>query len=73
MTRPRISADGWALLAIAAAVVLANLLYLIGLFDPNPLGPASGLTGHVTPGLLRGANALDASNGVVSQSLGHRA
>jgi hypothetical protein len=69
----RISPDGWALVALAAAVVLANLPYLLGLFDPNPLGPRSGLVSAVTPGVLGGQATLDPNNGVISQALSHRA
>ena len=35
----RASPDARAVLAIAGAVVLANILYVSGVFDPNPLGP----------------------------------
>jgi hypothetical protein len=41
----RITPDGWAMIAIAGVVVLANLPYLVGVFDPNPLGPRASLAG----------------------------
>jgi hypothetical protein len=68
-----VSPDAWAMLAIAAAVVLANLPYLLGLFDPNPLGPRSGLVSGLVPGLARGQPMLDPNNGFISQALSHRA
>lgn len=58
---------------MAAAVVLANLPFLLDLFDPNPLGPGSRLATAVRPGLLHGLPTLDMNNGIISQALGHRA
>jgi Bacterial membrane protein YfhO len=69
----RRSPDRWALLTIAAAVVLANVPYLLGIFDPNPLGPRSALLASTTPGRLAGLPTIDPSNGFISQALGHRA
>ena len=65
--------DGWALLAVACAVLLANLPYLLGLFDQNPMAPASALMQSHVPGLLPGAETIDANSGSISQALGHRA
>jgi hypothetical protein len=67
-----ISPDGRVFIAIAAAVVLANLAYVVGLVEPNPLGPNSGLA-SVKPGVLAGVPTLDDNAGIVSQALGHRA
>jgi Bacterial membrane protein YfhO len=61
------------MLAIAGAVVLANLAYLLGVFDANPLGPRSGLLAEVTTGPARGQPTIDPNNGFISQALGHRA
>jgi hypothetical protein len=61
------------MLAIAAAVLVANGLYLLGLFDANPLWPRSGLVAAITPGPLRGQPTIDPSNGFISQALSHRA
>lgn len=71
----RLSPDVWALLAVVAAVVVAQLPFLLGFFDPNPLGPRSGLVSPATysPGLLRGYDTADPNDGFVSQALGHRA
>jgi hypothetical protein len=69
----RISPDTWAMIAIAAAVVVANLPYLVGLFDPNPLGPRSGLLSAISAGSIRGQPTLDPNNGFISQALSHRA
>jgi hypothetical protein len=71
----RLSPDQRAVLVVVAAVVLAHLPLLLGLFDPNPLGPRSGLVSAATysPGLLRGYDTADPNDGFVSQALGHRA
>jgi hypothetical protein len=69
----RLSPEAWAIIAIAAAVILANLPYLLDLFDPNPLGPRSQLLGSFVPGLASGQPTIDPSNGFYSQALGHRA
>ena len=76
-----------AVVAIVGIVLLANLLYLSGLFDPNPLGRLSGIGfysglfdpnpvgpwGGSNPGLLAGLSSIDPSNGQASQALGHLA
>jgi Bacterial membrane protein YfhO len=82
------SPDAVALLAIAGTVLLANFLYLSGLFDPNPLGRMSGIgifsglfdpnplatwRDVSTPGVLVGLPTIDPSNGQASQALGHLA
>ena len=61
------------MLAVAAAVLIANLPYLLGLFDPNPLGTRSALVTEVVPGVLDGGSTIDPNNGATSQALGHRA
>jgi hypothetical protein len=71
--RVRLSPDHWALIAIAAAVLLANLPYLLGFFDPNPLGYRSGLTRSITHGWLSGKPTIDPSIGFTSQAIGHLA
>ena len=68
-----LSPDTWALLGIATAILVANLPYLLGLFDPNPLDARGGLTSALTPGLLGGRPTIDPSNGFTSQALGHLA
>jgi hypothetical protein len=60
-------------LAIVGAVVLAHLPYLLDFFDPNPLGPRSGLISAIVPGRLGGAPTIDPNNGFISQALSHRA
>jgi hypothetical protein len=69
----RTTADQQALLVVAGAVLVANLLYLLGVFDPNPLGTSSALASGITPGLLPGTHVLDPNIGFTSQALGHRA
>ncbi len=67
------SPDNWALVAITVAVLLANLPYLLGFFDSNPLDYRSGLTSAITPGWLSGKPTIDPSNGFTSQAIGHLA
>ena len=62
-----------AILTIAAAVVLANILYVSGLFDPNPLGMWTDLGRVTSPGLLGGLPTIDPNVGLTSQALGHQA
>ena len=69
----RISPDTWGVLAILAAVLAANALYVLGIFDPNPLGPRSGLLSSISPGWFSGLPTIDPNNGVLSQAVGHRA
>jgi hypothetical protein len=71
--RVRPSPDVWALVAIAVAVLLANLPYLLGFFEPNPLDARSGLTSAITHGLLGGRPTIDPANGFNSQAIGHLA
>ena len=71
--RLSVSPDTWALLAITVAVLLANLPYLLGFFDPNPLDFRSGLTSAITHGWLSGKPTIDPSNGFTSQAIGHLA
>jgi Bacterial membrane protein YfhO len=61
------------MLAVVAAVVVAQVPYLLGVFDPNPLAPRSLLVRSAEPQLLRGSNAADPTDGYIAQALGHRA
>jgi hypothetical protein len=72
-SRGRISPDGWALVLIVAAVIVANLPYLLNFVDPNPLGPRGGLASAVAVGFTRGLPTIDPNNGFISQALSHRA
>ncbi len=69
----RFTPDTWALIAIAGAVLLVNLPYLLGILDANPLGPRSGLASAVTPGPLPGQPTIDPNAGFISQAVSHRA
>jgi hypothetical protein len=60
-------------LTILAVVLAANLPYLVGGFDPNPLPLRSNLISSGSPGLIGGVSTIDPNNGSVSQALGHRA
>ncbi len=61
------------MLIIVAAVVAANLPFLLDFSDPNPLGPRSGLTSAVVQGPAGGQITIDPNNGYISQALSHRA
>ncbi len=61
------------MVAIAGAVILAYLPYLLGVFEANPLGPRSGLAQSVITGPLGGSPTIDPNNGFISQALSHRA
>ena len=69
----RLSPDAWAMVAIAVAVIVAYLPYLLGVFEANPLGPRSGLAYSVLTGPLGGSQTIDPNNGFISQALSHRA
>ncbi len=69
----RMPPDAWALGAVALAVILANLPYLLGFFDPNPLHARSGLAQTIVPGLIGGRPTIDPNNGFSSQAIGHLA
>jgi hypothetical protein len=58
---------------VAAVVVAANLLFLLGVFDPNPLYFASGLGIIHAGGVLPGSSTIDPNSGTTAQSLGHLA
>jgi hypothetical protein len=68
-----LSPEARALLAVVTAVVVAHLPFLIGFFNPDPLGSVSGVGVGATPGLLRGYDTADPNSGFISQALGHRA
>ena len=69
----RLPPDAWALGAIVLAVVVANLPYLLGFFDPDPLHARAGLASSLTPGVLGGKPTIDPNNGLSSQAIGHLA
>ena len=55
----RITPDGWMMIAIVGVVLLANLPYLVGAFDPNPLGPRASLVGAAALGPVGGQPTID--------------
>ncbi len=58
---------------VVAVVVVANLLFLLGVFDPNPLYWTSGLGIIHTGGIVGGQSTIDPNSGTTAQSLGHLA
>jgi hypothetical protein len=54
-------------------VLIANVPYLAGIADANPLGLRSGLAASVRAGPLPGERSVDPNDGYTSQALGHRA
>jgi len=61
------------LLVIGAAVIVANLPALLGVFHLDPLTFRAGLNETLTRGLLGGRSTIDPSNGYNSQAIGHLA
>lgn len=59
-------------LTIIVFVLLANGLYLSGLFNSNPLNVRSGLVNSITLGPLNGQFTIDPSDGYYAQALGRR-
>ncbi|HTX63638.1 MAG TPA: hypothetical protein VMD28_08345, partial [Acidimicrobiales bacterium] len=58
---------------VLLVVVAANLLFLLGIFDPNPLYWTSGLGIVHTGGIVAGQSTIDPNSGTTAQSLGHLA
>ena len=58
---------------VVLAVLVANALFLLGLFDPNPLNLYAGLSDLTHPGVTGGLPAADPNVGITSQALGHLA
>ncbi len=63
----------WPCLIVVAAVLLANITYIVGVFDPNPIAQYSNLATSTRAGLLTGQNNIDPNLGFTSQALGHLA
>jgi hypothetical protein len=60
-------------LVVVGAVVGAHLPYLLGVFDPNPMKPFSGLVSGIHSGVLPGNDTIDPNTGFTSQTFSHRA
>ncbi|HWE67265.1 MAG TPA: hypothetical protein VG298_11545, partial [Acidimicrobiales bacterium] len=61
----------WPSLIVIASVFAGNALYLLHIFNPNPINLISGL-GQVTgSGVFAGSVAADPNNGITAQTLGH--
>jgi hypothetical protein len=58
---------------VVGAILVANLPALVGLVDPNPLGPDGGLAIHEVGRLIPGNWYVDPDVGWTAQALGHRA
>jgi hypothetical protein len=63
----------WSLLALLAAILLANLIYVVGYAPADPLAVQSGLISSFTPAHLPGSPTIDPNVGVTSQAFGHLA
>jgi hypothetical protein len=73
LTALRDRPDACAVLLIAALVVAANLIYVLGISDPNPLGPRGLLATSTSGGFTGGRSVIDPNIGYTAQALGHRA
>ncbi len=60
-------------LVIILGVLIANSLYLTGVFTANPVNQFSGLAINETAGVLSGYNTIDPNNAYTTQALGHAA
>lgn len=60
-------------LFVVAIVILGNVLYLLHVFDPNPINTLSSLGTHVQKGPSPGLYYIDPNMGFTAQALGHRA
>jgi hypothetical protein len=69
----RLRGDLACFLAIAAAVLIANAAYVIGVVDADPLATRSGLAASTVAGSLPGERAADPNDGFTAQALGRRA
>ena len=63
----------WAMLAIVAAVVLGNIVFVVGYSTADPLAVQSDLLAAFTPSRIPGLPTTDPNVGVTSQALGHLA
>jgi hypothetical protein len=61
------------LLWLGVVLVLGQLLYLLGIFDPNPVLLHSNLSEGVRGQTYVGTNSIDPNDGFTSQALAHRA
>jgi hypothetical protein len=61
------------LIAVAAVAVVANIVYLAGVTDPNPVNYYSGLTATIGARYLPGIDYVDPNIGFTAQALGHLA
>jgi len=62
-----------AISVLAAGVLLANLLYLCGIFQGDPSVHRSGIATSVKPNWFPGEYTIDPNDGFTSQALGHLA
>lgn len=69
--RALIPAELWPALAIVGTVLIGNGLFLLGVFDPNPINVVSGLGVIAHGGLAPGTFSIDPNNGFTAQALGH--
>ena len=60
-------------LVIAAAVLVANALYLTGVFHPDPVYQVTGLGSAPPSSLLPGLDTIDPNSGFTAEALGHLA
>jgi hypothetical protein len=61
------------MIVIVAGVLLANMLFLTKVRDPNPLLTRSGLVATEEPGWAPGHQTIDPNDGFTAQALGHAA
>lgn len=65
--------DVQAVAIVVAVAAVANGLYLLGIFNPNPINVVSGIGVITKRGLLPGTYTIDPNIGYTAQALGHLA
>lgn len=73
MRRSLTSQTAIAIYLLVAGILIANLLYLSGVFQDNPSLRLSALSPRVSPGVLPGDRTIDPNDGYTTQALGRLA
>ncbi len=61
----------WPLLTIIASVLVGNSLYILHIFNADPINYLSGIGSITRPGVIGGGTAADPNIGFTAQALGH--
>lgn len=61
----------WPVIVVIASVLAGNALYLLHIYNPDPINFLSGLGTVTHPGVFAGSTAVDPNIGFTAQALGH--